>query len=227
MWQELDKHNNTTFQKRDSTRNKLWEEIERKMLVPLPVIRYEIRDILKLRVSFNYHIYLKEDKHYYSVPYKFCNKEVKMVYTFSIVEVYYQNERIAIHHRNRKAYGYTTQAEHMPPNHQYIYGWDTDRFIKWSEKIGDITHEFIEKLLDSKTHPEQAFRACMGVLQLEKKYGKEAIESSCKKAIDHNCISYRFISNILKNKTYLLTIDFDERSILPVHENIRGKENYK
>jgi transposase len=147
MWQELKKHNDTPFQKRESTRNKLWKEIECDMLMPLPAVRYEIKEFLKLRVAFNYHVYLKEDKHYYSVPSQYYNKEVKLVYTFSIVEVYYHNERIAIHSRNRKPYGYTTQASHMPPSHQFVSGWNTDRFLRWSKGIGDITNEFIQKLI--------------------------------------------------------------------------------
>jgi transposase len=227
MWQELEKHNNTPFQKRDSTRNILFEEIEREELISLPPTRYELKEFLKLRVEFNYHIFFKEDKHSYSVPYKYAGLKVKVVYTHSVVEIYDNNERIAFHKRNRKAYEYTTVPEHMPPNHQFIAGWDTSRFLRWSQKIGETAYEFIQKLLDSKAHPEQAFKACMGVLRLEKKYGKEAFESVCKNAIEFNCISYRFIDNSLKNKTYLLSSDKEESAELPEHENIRGKANYQ
>jgi len=172
-------------------------------------------------------VYLKEDKHYYSVPSQYYNKEVKLVYTLSLVEVYYHNERIAIHLRNRKPYGYTTQACHMPQNHQFVSGWNTDRFLRWSKGIGDITNEFIQKLIEDKPHPEQAFKACMGVLRLEKKYGKETFELACKKAIEYGCIRYKFIENSLKNKTYMNTNEPNERFELPIHENIRGKENYQ
>jgi transposase len=227
MWQELEKHNNTPFQKRDSTRNILFEEIEREALIPLPPTRYEIKGFIKLRVDFNYHIYFKEDKHSYSVPYKYVGLKVKVVYTHSVVEIYDNNERIAFYKRNRKEYGYTTLAEHMPPNHQFIDGWDTSRFLRLSQKIGETAHEFIQKLLDSKALPEQAFKACMGVLRLEKKYGKEAFESVCKNAIELNCISYRFIDNSLKNKTYLISSAPEENTGLPEHENIRGKANYQ
>jgi transposase len=227
MWQELEKHNNTPFQKRESTRNNLFEEIEREALRPLPESLYEIKEFLKVRVAFDYHIYLKEDQHYYSVPYQYLNQVVKMVYTYSIVEVYSNNDRIALHKRDRKKHGHTTQPEHMPPNHEFISGWDTARFLRWSQKIGETAHEFIEKLLESKSHPEQAFKACMGVLRLEKKYGNEAFETVCQKAIEYNCITYRFIANALKNKTHLIPSEEEKIAELPEHENIRGKENYQ
>ncbi len=227
IWQELEKHNNTPFQKRDITRNKLFEEIERGALMPLPQTRYELKEFLKLKVQFNYHIYLNEDKHYYSVPYQYTGQKVKVVYTQSVVEIYSNNERVAFHKRNRREYGYTTQTEHMPASHQYVSGWDTDRFLRWAQKISETVQIFIQKLLESKAHPEQAFKACMGALRLEKKYGKEAFESVCKRAIEYNCISYRFIENSLKNKTYLIFPEPEESAELPEHENIRGKTNYQ
>lgn len=115
----------------------------------------------------------------------------------------------------------------MPATHQFIEGWNTDRFINWASKMGGAIQTFIELLLDSKEHPQQAFKSCMGVLRLEKKYSRQDMEKVCKRAIDYNCISYRFIENSLKNNTHKIE---DENPIdmkLPSHENIRGKENYK
>ena len=68
----------------------------------------------------------------------------------------------------------------------------------------------------------------MGVLQLGKKYNKEIIQKICKKAIELKCISYRFIDNALKNKTYNIEEEEDAQNlVLPFHNNIRGKECYK
>ena len=115
----------------------------------------------------------------------------------------------------------------MPAEHQFISGWNSDRFLSWSKKIGEGTHLFIQKLLESKEHPEQAFRACMGVLNLGKKYGTPAFEIVCKKALEINCISYTFIKNALKNKIYLIPFDLEETVLLPEHENIRGRLHYQ
>ncbi len=49
----------------------------------------------------------------------------------------------------------------------------------------------------------------------------------CKKAIELNSISHRFIANSLKNKTYKIEDEDPGDMKLPFHENIRGKENYK
>ncbi len=227
IWDELEKLNNTRFQKREISRRQLFEEIEKSELRYLPAERYEIKNYQSSRVEFNYHVYLKEDRHYYSVPYQYTGQPIKIIYTSRVVEVYRNNERIAMHLRNRTAYQYTTVKEHMPPNHQFINGWSPKRFIRWAASIGGQVETFIQLLLDSKSHPEQAFKACMGVMRLGKKYDKEALQLACKKAVEFNIISYRFIDNSLKNKTYMMEDETDNSLKLPLHENIRGKENYK
>jgi hypothetical protein len=68
----------------------------------------------------------------------------------------------------------------------------------------------------------------MGVLRLGKYYDQKALQIVCKRAIEINTISYRFISNSLKNKTYKMEEDDDSVDLrLPFHENIRGKANYQ
>ncbi len=115
----------------------------------------------------------------------------------------------------------------MPQDHQLVDGWNPDRLISWAEKKGGSVKEFIQLMLDQREHPQQAFKACLGVLNLGKKYDDEAMQLVCKKAIEINSISQRFIANSLKNKTYKIEDEDPGDMKLPFHENIRGKENYK
>ena len=226
-WELLEKHNDTPFQKRDTSRRQLFDEIEKHELLPLPANRYELKRHQMSRVEFNYHVYLKEDKHYYSVPYQYNGKKVKAIYSSRVVEIYKDNVRIAIHQRDRKPYWYTTIKQHMPSNHQLVDGWNPHRLISWAEKMGGSVKEFIQLMLDQREHPQQAFKACLGVLNLGKKYDEKAMQFVCKKAIEINSISHRFIANSLKNKTYKIEDEDPGDMKLPFHENIRGKENYK
>ncbi|MBA7514287.1 IS21 family transposase ISPpu7 [subsurface metagenome] len=226
-WELLEKHNDTPFQRRDTSRRQLFEEIEKSELRPLPVDRYELKRYQVSKVEFNYHVYLKEDKHYYSVPDQYTGIRVKTIYTSRVVEIYKDNIRIAIHQRDRKPYCYTTIKQHMPSDHQFVDGWRPERFISWAEKMGGSVKEFIQLMLDQREHPQQAFKACMGVLNLGKKYDDEAMQLVCKKAIEVNSISHRFIANSLKNKTYKIEEEDSGDMKLPFHDNIRGKDNYK
>jgi len=225
--EELEAVNDASFQRRDISRRELFNEIEKNELQPLPKERYEIRRYQVSKVEFNHHIYLREDKHYYSVPYQHTGQKVKTLYTDRMVDIYRDNVRIALHKRNRRPYGYTTEKSHMPAEHQFVDGWNTDRFVRWASKMGGSVEVFIERLLDSKEHPQQAFKSCMGVLQLNKGYKPEDLETVCSRAIEYNCISLKFIRNSLKNNIHKTTQEKPVEMKLPFHENIRGKENYK
>lgn len=193
IWAEQEEVNNAPFQRRDISRRQLFNEIEKNELRPLPKERYEIRRYQLSKVEFHHHIYLKEDKHYYSVPYQYTGHKVKTIYTDRNVEIYKDNVRIALHKRNRKPYGYTTEPNHMPAEHQFVDGWNTDRFVKWASKMGGSIESLIKRLLDSKEHPQQAFKSCMGVLQLSKGYKPKELEIVCGRALEFNSISLKAV----------------------------------
>jgi transposase len=227
FWEQLGKHNQMHFQGRDYSRQQLFESIEQPCLKPLPVACYDFKEYMTTRVQYNHYAHLKPDKHYYSVPFQYTGKTVLISFTSRLIEIYYQNERIASHIRNRTPYGYTFIEEHRPAAHQFVSEWTPERFIRWSEKIGPEAKEVISKVLQSKAHPEQAYQACMGILKLEKKYPAGDFLKACKKAMETGCITYRFIGNTLKNKTFLLDAEEELKHIpIPFHENIRGKEWY-
>lgn len=225
--EKLNTYNNKNFQGKDHSRQNLFDQIEKQQLKPLPLDAYEIRTFNILKVHYNYHIYLSEHKHYYSVPYRYVGKRVTVVYNNRTVEIFYNNIRIASHKKGIYAYKHTTTADHMPQNHRQTSEWTSERFTNWAGKISEATKELITRILDSRKHPEQAYKSCMGILQLAKKYDKEDFIEACKKALALNCLQYKFIKNTLENKTFNLNTE-EELSILPIpiHDNIRGKEYY-
>ncbi|MBZ9731677.1 IS21 family transposase [Salegentibacter sp. JZCK2] len=226
LWEKLELHNKKNFQHKSYSRQSLFDQVEKQELKALPTTCYELKHFSQLKVQYNHHIYLKADKHYYSIPFKYTGKKVKVIYTLSNVEAYYNNERIALHQRNRKPYGYTTKNEHRPAHHQFQAEWTSERFISWGRSIGPEVEQLIAKILDSRPHPEQAYRSCMGLLNLAKKHPKPAYRKACKKALEMNCLQYKFIKNILHNKTFDVQEEPLELFELPTHNNIRGKENF-
>jgi hypothetical protein len=80
--------------------------------------------------------------------------------------------------------------------------------------------------MDSKTHPEQAYKACQGVLGYERKVGRERLINACKRAIEYENYSYHAIKSILENKYDLLSYT-ELLTDIPQHENIRGENYYQ
>ncbi|MEA2106571.1 MAG: IS21 family transposase, partial [Bacteroidota bacterium] len=175
----------------------------------------------------NHHIYLKEDKHYYSVPFQLTGKKVLVTYTSRNVEVYFNNRRVALHTRKPAKYRYTTKDEHRPSGHKFVAEWTPRRFINWAAKIGPEVQEFVTALLDSRKHPEQAYKSCMGLLSLAKKHEPDDFIKACKKALALNCLQYKFVKNVLQNKAFDMSGEEQmELFRISEHENLRGKGHF-
>jgi len=196
------------------------------LLSPLPSRRYVMRRFMtKVSVHINYHIYFTPDKHYYSVPYEHRRKEVRVSYTKNEIEIYLKNTRIAAHHRDRTPHQYTTTPSHMPSSHRILTEWTPGRFLKWADSIGPELAALIATVIESREVPEQAFKSCLGILSLEKKFSKERLESASKRANTYHLSSYKAIKRILD-----LNLDLQDeqkqKPQLPDHPNIRGAGYY-
>ncbi len=224
--EKLDNHNNMFMQRVKISRKQLFDEIEKSVLLPLPSENYEFKKFLNLKVQFNYHIELREDRHYYSVPFRYIGKQVTVIYTQRSVEIFFNNIRIAIHKREKK-FGYTTVSDHMPPSHKFYSEWNPERITNWAEKIGDNVKKVVQEMFQRKQHPEQAFKSCLGLLNLSKKYGDNRLNNACKRVIAFNYYSYKAVKNILeRGMDKLEEENQDLFSTLPEHENIRGNTYY-
>ncbi len=220
-----------SFRGREYTRSSLFKELESKELKPLPVNRYELKEYANATVHKNSHIYFNKDKHYYSVPYTFIGKKVRIVYSTSLIEIYYKQEFITSHPRNKRKYTYTTNKDHMASQHNFVSEWSSEYFISWAHAIGNECKVYIEKILDKRQHPEQSYKSCMGILQLSKKVGKYRLNNACRRALEYGAYNYNTIVNILEKGWDAIENDNTKNELeVPSHQNIRGKtitNNYK
>ena len=88
----------------------------------------------------------------------------------------------------------------MPPAHRAHAEWSPERMKRWANKIGPHTMRFIERLIASRAFPEQAYRACLGVLRLGYRYGEDRLEKACAIAYESGATRYQQVELILKNK---------------------------
>ena len=229
IWQQLEKHNQKPFQGEDFSRSQRFEEQEKQVLEPLPTERFQMKQYRDQRVRKNCHIYINEDKHYYSVPYRCIGKNVKVITTQQHVSVYHNRERVALHKRNFKAYGYSTTKDHLPSQHQFVADWSPQKFLQWSAGIDPAVHDFIKQVLDSKAYPEQAYQSCIGILSYQKKVGKDRLIAACTRAAHYQAYNYTMIKRILAKglETQLPTDDKQLKTDLPDHENIRGSQAFE
>ena len=226
IWELLEQHNNRKLTGRPYSRSQSFKEDEQDKLSALPLTRFEVKQQSFATVMMNGHVLLSKDKHYYSVPFQYIRKKVKLLFTSSTVEVYHKYMRIALHRRNLKPYHYTTEKGHLASTHRFVTDWTPQRFIDWAASIDPGVEELICRILEQKQHPEQAYKSCMGVLSFQKKVGKERLANACKRALEYNISNYRIIQKILENGLDSIVEEEPKGHILPEHQNIRGKNYY-
>lgn len=223
---ELEKHNREDFTNRHHSRRDLFEELEEDQLLTLPQERYELKRQAIVTVMQNGHVLLSEDKHYYSVPYAYIRRKVKLLYGSRTVEIYCKYNRIAVHTRIKSPYNYTTLTEHLASTHRFATEWTPQRFIDWGASIDEDVRRLIVHILDKKQHPEQAYKSCMGILSLAKKVGNDRLTKACTRALEYGVYNYMIVQNILEKGLDNLDHQTSEED-LPEHENIRGKDYYQ
>lgn len=222
----LEKLNSKPFQKLPGSRKEMFEKYEKPMLKPLPASRYEFYEWKKAKVHIDYHVEL--EGHYYSVPYQFVGKEVEICFNTKLIKILYDSRVIASHHREYRRGKHSTTVDHMPKGHQEHSSWNVERFINWAKSIGPSTALVIERLLSSSPNPEIHYRRCLGILRLSDKYGKQRLESACKRLLNYGLGAnpYQSLKNILVKKLDQIVDKVIPEQTVLFHENIRGPEEF-
>ncbi|MEW6674365.1 MAG: IS21 family transposase [Thermodesulfobacteriota bacterium] len=217
--------NNRPFQKLDGCRCLMFEQIDKPALKPLPTEPYRFAVWKKATVNIDYHI--EVEGHYYSIPYKLFGKQVDVRITDVTIECFRANRPVATHRRNDRRGGHTTVKEHMPPAHRRWLEWTPERFIRWATKIGPNAAALIGEIIDSKLHPQQGFRAALGILRLGKSYDVKRLEIACSRARLIGARSYSSVASILKHGLDKKTLPPETPKTLVIdHDNIRGSNYY-
>ena len=220
----LERLNTRAFRKLPGSRRSMFEQLDRPALRPLPTQRYVFAQWKKARVNIDYHV--EVEGHYYSVPHALIRRQLDVRLTATTVECLYRGQRVASHMRSPRKGHHTTVDEHMPEKHRRMGQWTPQRFIRWAEKIGPHTAALITSVLDSRRHPQQAFRSCLGILRLAKSYGDERLEAAAARALAIGANSYRSIESILTHRLDQNRSEQIELALPIEHHNIRGARYY-
>jgi transposase len=218
-------YNQYCFQTGNISRRQRFQQTEQAWLDPLPCAPYQLRYYKRVKVQKVSHIFLSEDKNYYSVPHRYIGQYVEVQYNRDRVEVFFHAERIASHSRSYKAGHYATLKEHMPSSHQVYSDWNPEHFIGKAKAVGDYTCLYITRLIGQYNYPELAYKQAQGILALGRQYTAERLEKACQRAWQHHYSSYHTLVRILEGKLEQENLPVPIQPI-PAHENIRGADYY-
>lgn len=222
----LEELNDAPFQKRPGSRRSVFEELDRPALRPLLRQAFVLQEWSRKRAHIDYHVTL--DEHHYSVPHQLIKQELDVRATSATIEVFHDGIRVASHARSSRRGGFTTVREHMPPAHQEVTGVNQHSLLDRAERIGSAAHAYAQAFLGDRSVPQQAYQPLLGILRLERDFGRDRLNAACERALSLRAFTYRSIHSILTrglDRLQATTQDGDAKP-KPQHENLRGHTYY-
>jgi len=217
--------NTRPFKKLPGCRQDAFAQVDAPYLRPLPVSAFVIAEWKKATVNIDYHV--EFERNYYSVPHALIHQAVELRITRHMVEVLAKGKRVASHPRSSRKGHYATLAEHMPAAHRAHAEWSPGKLQTWAASVGPSTAELVKRLLIEKKHPEQGYRACLGLMRLTRNHGKTRMEAACERALAVGAHRYRSVASILENGLDRQPVLPQQAELaLPDHVNVRGPDYY-
>ena len=216
----VDDLNARTSRHLGASRRALFDDLDRPALKPLPAEPFEYAEWKQCRVGLDYHVEI--EKHYYSVPSTLLREKLWARITARTVELFHNGKRVAAHVRSSSNRQHTTTPEHMPSAHRRYADFTPESLKRRAAEIGASTSALVEIILRERTHPEQGFRSCVGIIGLVKSYGPERLEAASARALEIGARSYTSVKSILETKRDRHRPEPATDGPAIVHGNIRG-----
>ena len=217
--------NTRPFKKLPGSRQDAFAQVDAPYLRPLPASSFVFAEWKKATVNIDYHV--EYEGSYYSVPQALIHQVLELRITRSTVEILAKGKRVASHPRSRQKGHYETIAAHMPAAHRAHAEWSPGKLLTWATSVGPSTAELVKRLLAAKQHPEQGYRACLGLMRLARNHGRERMEAACERALAVGAYRYRSVASILeKGLDRQPVVPQQAELALPDHANVRGPGYY-
>ena len=200
----------------------MFESLDRPAMRALPTTAYVYAEWKRVRAAFDYHVDI--DRHYYSVPHALVGQELWARFSAATVEVFHRSQRVSSHLRSYQRGSHTTLPEHMPKSHRAHAEWTPTRLINWGASIGMNNLRGGRASAESKAHPEQGYRACLGLLALARQYGQGRLEAASALAVKLQSPNRKSVLSILQTGRDQHPAPVTEELDLPAHTNCARPE---
>jgi len=216
--------NERPFKQLPGNRREAFEQLDKPALKPLPRQPYRYIDIKPVKVNIDYHVQYQQ--HHYSVPHQYVGEKLALHASDTLITIYFRDRKITTHPRKHRP-GMTTEPGHMPVRHQKHHQWTPERLKNWARDVGPEVLIWVDAQLTARAHPEQAYRVCLGLLNLGRAYPQARLEAACRIANKAGLNRLKQIKSILQSNRDQLPEQLDLDPELPQdHKNIRGPRNF-
>ena len=162
------------------------------------------------------------------MPLRLVGAEVELCITATTAKVLTGGARVAAHAYSVLPGKHTTLAEYMPVSHRTHREWSPATLIVWGERIGVATAAVVRWQMEPRPHPEQGYRACLGMQRPAREFTPARLEAACIRAMAIRSPNLRSVTSILRSGLDRQPLPpKPAQANLPLHENLRGPDYYQ
>ena len=197
---------------------KLFQEVERPALLPLPAMRFPLFQEAQRRVHRDGHV--EVEKAYYSVPPEYLGRTVWARWDGRLVRIFNGHmEQVAVH-AQREAGRFSTQQRHIDSRKVSGVERGTTWLLRQIRLIGPEADRWAQAMLGDRG--VAGIRVLQGLLHLAGKHPADNIEWACQVALSHGAFRLRAVRALLKRGGGKQ----EEFDFLTEHEIIRDMSDY-
>jgi len=166
---------------------------EREMLKPCPLENWEAAEWKAAKVHADCHVQIL--KKFYSIPYKFVGREVRVKVTAKLIEVFDRDlNPLAAHARLLGKELYSTDPKHYPEEKVAQVGFSVQQALRQAERVGPETTKLVEHLLNGP-YPLKYLRRVQGILRLQQSARVTALglEHAARMGMTYNKTQFSYI----------------------------------
>ncbi len=171
----------------------LFHETEQHLLRPLPDRPPEPAIWIKVKLHGNCHVQF--EKSFYSAPFRLVRQELWLQATEHAIKLFKDHQLVAVHTRLKLPGQKSTCNDHLPPDAQAYLMRDPQWCIKQADDIGPFCRALIDLLFSDRVLDN--LRAAQGIVRFKNKYGKQRLESACRRALFYDNPRYQTVKTIL------------------------------
>lgn len=207
------------------SRKERFETLDRSYAQELPTEPFRVTDVKEnVLVGKTYHVVY--EKHHYSVPFTMVGQRVRVRRSGMMIEIIHNGTVLTRHIFSPQKFRYTTRAEHMPKEHQFVKGLTPGWIIAQAAKVGESTVNVVTAEMRRCEHVQQGFGRALGILRFAKAFSSERLEAACRRCLHFDCISYQAVKSVLAKSLDQQPLPgcsetSHRHSTTIVHENLR------
>jgi transposase len=173
---------------------KVFAEIEKAKLLPLPASRFELFHEALRSVHRDGHVQVQEA--YYSAPPEYLGQEIWARWDGRLVRLFDRRMKPIAVHPQKPPGAFSTLSAHLHPHKISGIERGTGWMLLQVDRIGPKSRAWAEAML--KNRGIEGVRVLMGLISLGKQQSREAIERACEIALNHGSYHLRSLRQLIK-----------------------------